>query len=262
MGNAIIYTFVFAFIQISVGFVTMAWWKAVTGESPESSIGCTIVMMTAASLISAAWFLWIKWAEVSRNWIRTRPWAVLCWSAVASLGMLIPSMWLQELSPVELPNIAEEMFTGMIASPWGYVAIGLMAPLVEELVFRGAVLRSLLDWKGEQQWLCISISAALFAMIHMNPAQVPHAFLIGWLLGWMYYRTGSIIPGVVYHWMNNSVAFAIGHISYVMDPTYNGEETLVQMFGGSQLRVALALVFSLMILLPAIYQLNLRLKKA
>lgn len=260
MSNALIFTFVFAFIQITVGFVTMAWWKAVIGEAPESSVTCSIVMMTIASLISAVWFLWMKWAQVSRNWIRTRPWAVLCWSAVASLGLLIPSMWLQELMPAELPNISEDLFEGLIANQWGYLVIGLMAPFVEELVFRGAVLRSLLLW-SDNKWMCISISAALFAIIHMNPAQVPHAFLIGWLLGWMYYRTGSIIPGVVYHWVNNSVVYAVGHISYVLDPTNTGEETLLEMFGGSQIRMALAIVFSLMILLPAIYQLNLRLKK-
>ena len=260
MSNAIIFTFVYAFIQIMVMFITMAWWKTLTGEAPENSVGCTIVMMTISSLITAAVFLWFKWSEVSRNWIRTRPWAVLWWSAAASLGLLVPSLWIQELMP-ELPNVSEDFFKGLISNQWGYVVIGLMAPFVEELVFRGAILRSLMKW-NDNQWVCISISAALFALIHMNPAQIPHAFFIGWLLGWMYYRTGSILPGVVYHWVNNSVAYAIGHIAYVLDPSNTGEETLLEMFGGSQLRVALALVFSLMILLPALYQLNLRLKKA
>lgn len=259
MSNAIIYTFVYAFIQITIGFITLAWWKAITGEDPESSVTCSIVMMTVASLITAVWFLWIKWAEVSRNWIRTRPWSVICWSVVASLGLLVPSVWLQEHMP-EMPNLAEDLFEGLMANQWGYVVIGLVAPLVEELVFRGAVLRSLLQW-SDNQWVCISISAAIFGLIHANPAQMPHAFAVGWLLGWMYYRTGSIIPGVVYHWVNNSVAFAIGHIMIAIDPASRGDITLAQMFG-SDVRVLMAVGFSLMIFLPAIYQLNIRMKRA
>ena len=103
----------------------------------------------------------------------------------------------------------------------------------------------------------ICISAALFALIHMNPAQMPHAFMIGLLLGWMYYRTDSIIPGVVYHWVNNSVAFAAGHI---LGSVYSNVENLKlhDLFGSN---AWLAVVFSLLILLPALYQLNLRLKK-
>jgi membrane protease YdiL (CAAX protease family) len=128
-----------------------------------------------------------------------------------------------------------------------------LAPLAEELVFRGAVLRALLRWNS-RHWVGISISALLFALIHMNPAQMPHAFLIGLLLGWMYYRTDSIVPGVVYHWVNNTVAYVLFNL--YPDP----DLTLMDLFG-SQQRVLMALGFSLCIFLPALFQLNLRLKK-
>jgi hypothetical protein len=179
---------------------------------------------------------------------------VLFWTVVASLGALIPSIWLQEMLP-ELPNFAEKSLESIMSDRLGYVVVGLLAPLVEELVFRGAVLRSLLRWH-HNHWVAIAISALLFALTHMNPAQMPHAFLIGMLLGWMYYRTDSIIPGVVYHWVNNSVAYAMYKISIVVYGT--GDPTLGDMFGPS---VLMAVVFSIMMLLPALYQLNLRMKK-
>ena len=135
----------------------------------------------------------------------------------------------------------------------GYLVVGLLAPLVEELVFRGAVLKALLRWK-QNPWVGIAISALLFALIHMNPAQMPHAFLIGLLLGWMYYRTDSIVPGVVYHWVNNTVAY----IMYNLYP--NPDLTLLDLFG-SERAVMMALGFSFCIFLPALFQLNLRLKK-
>jgi hypothetical protein len=98
------------------------------------------------------------------------------------------------------------------------------------------------------------LAALLFAMIHLNPAQMPHAFMIGLLLGWLYYRTDSIVPGVVYHWVNNTVAYVL--YNFYPDPNM----TLLDLFG-SQRTVLLALLFSLCIFLPALYQLNLRLKK-
>ena len=258
MKKALFYTIIFAAIQIVIGAIVMAGWKLVTHEDPTTNIPCLITMSVIGDVIIVALFLKLKWSMVSPNWIRTRPWTVLFWCAMASIGMLVPSQWLQEVMP-ELPNWAEDMLEGLMANPWGYVVIGLAAPFVEELVMRGAVLRALLKW-NENHWVGIAISAVLFSLIHANPAQMPHAFLAGLLLGWLYYRTDSIIPGVMVHWVNNSVAFAIGHIMMAIDPASKGDITLAQLFG-SDVRVLMAVGCSLMILLPAIYQLNLRLKK-
>jgi membrane protease YdiL (CAAX protease family) len=88
----------------------------------------------------------------------------------------------------------------------------------------------------------------------MNPAQTPHAFLIGLLLGWLYYRTDSIVPGVVYHWVNNTVAY----VMYNLYP--NPDLTLVELLGTEQ-KVLMALGCSLLIFLPSLFQLNQRLNK-
>lgn len=252
MKNAIIYTIVFASLQFVIGGIVMGVFKLM-GHEP---LGSTSIFTGSilSSLLAFALFIKCKWAEVSPHWIRTRPWMVLFWTVVASLGALIPSIWLQEMLP-ELPNFAEKSLESIMSDRLGYVVVGLLAPLVEELVFRGAVLRSLLRWH-HNHWVAIAISALLFALTHMNPAQMPHAFLIGMLLGWMYYRTDSIILGVVYHWVNNSVAYAMYKISIVVYGT--GDPTLGDMFGPS---VLMAVVFSIMMLLPALYQLNLRMKK-
>lgn len=101
----------------------------------------------------------------------------------------------------------------------------------------------------------IFLSALLFAIIHFNPAQMPHAFLVGTLLGWMYYRTGSILPGVALHWANNSIAFVLCNI--LPDP----DAHLITLLG-SQQKVIMALIYSLCILLPSIYMLNKQMKRA
>ena len=252
MKNALIYTVVFAAIQVVVSLLVQAVWSQVTGKDMMSDPTGLIVTMAVFSILTILLFLWAKWSEVSRHWVRTRPWFVLFWCVLAALGALVPSTWLQELMPA-LPNFAEQEFDMILKDRWGYIIVGLLAPFAEELVFRGAVLRSLLRWNSNH-WIGIALSALLFAVIHMNPAQMPHAFLIGLLLGWMYWRTDSIVPGVVYHWVNNTVAYVLYNL--YPDP----DMTLLDLFGNQQ-RVMMALVFSLLIFLPALYQLNLRLRK-
>ncbi len=254
MKKAIIYTLVFAVVQILMPPLIGAIQRLMGMEvSQQQNATSMIIAMTASSVVVLVLFLYLRWAEVSRSYVQSRPWATLFWCALAAMGAIIPSQCLQELMP-ELPNLVEEEFDMILRDRWGYFAIGLLAPVCEELVFRGAILRALLRWTP-RHWLAIAISALLFALIHANPIQMPHAFLIGLLLGWLYYRTDSIVPGIVYHWVNNSIAYVV--YNFYPDP----QMKLIDLFG-SQRTVAAAVLFSLLILLPALYQLNLRLRKA
>ena len=252
MKRALFYTLMFVGIQLLGGGLVALAFQLLKNEDAGTSATGLIVTTAAVSIVTIVVFLAARWTVVSRHWVQTRPWFVLFWCVLAALGVLIPSSWLQEQMPV-LPNFAEETFDLIMKDRLGYFIVGLLAPLSEELVFRGAVLKALLQWK-QNPWVGIVISAVLFALIHMNPVQMPHAFLVGLLLGWMYYRTDSIVPGVVYHWVNNTVAYVMYNL--YPDP----DMTLLGLFG-SQRSVLMALVFSLCIFLPALYQLNLRLRK-
>lgn len=254
MKKAISYLLIFVGIQLLGGFICSTVWNIVTKSTDQTEaqlISTTIII----SIFTLALFLLTRWTQVSPNWIRTRPWMVLIWSVIASLGTIIPSIWIQEHMP-ELPNIVEDEFDMILQNRWGYLAIGLLAPLSEEIVFRGAILRNLLNSSRIPVWGAIAISALMFSLIHMNPAQMPHAFVIGLLLGWMYWRTGSILPGMAYHWANNSVAYVM--YNFYPDP----DMKLIDLFKGSEQHVLMAVGFSLLILLPALYQLHLWMKRA
>ena len=254
MKKAIIYLIEFLAIQLIVGWIVGLVWQLVS-KSPDTTTAMIITTSVISSVAIIAIFLLLRWTEVSPRWLRTRPWTVLTWSVVAAIGALVPSMWFQEQIP-ELPNWVENEFDTIMGTPWGYLIIGLLAPLSEEIVMRGAILRELLRSSRLTPWGAITLSAVFFALIHMNPVQMPHAFLIGLLLGWMYWRTGSILPGVAYHWANNSVAFVL----YAIYP--NPDIKLIDVFQGSQLHVYMAVFFSMLILLPALYQLHAWMRRA
>lgn len=86
------------------------------------------------------------------------------------------------------------------------VAIGI-APFMEELLFRGALLRGLTRTRGVRSatlW-----TAAFFAFFHLyNPWQILPTFFLGLVLGWVVLTTGSVWAAVVVHAMFNAVSLA------------------------------------------------------
>jgi len=262
MLRAIFYTVAFLAIQLVVSLIFNFAVPVLQAYGVDlSSHVVMFISVVLSSLLTIAVFLLLRWSTVTRSYLLSRPYFILFWVVLAALGALIPSMLLQELMPALPPVLQEivdqttEQMSSLMDMRGGYFLIALLVPLAEEIVFRGAVLRSLLRWKPDLHWPMIAVSALLFALAHGNPAQMIHAFLTGLLLGWLYYRTGSIIPGVVYHIANNTVAY----ILYKLYPDPDLE--LSDLLGNSQRTIGAAVIFSLFIFLPALYQLNQRMKR-
>ena len=89
------------------------------------------------------------------------------------------------------------------------IMISIFAPLLEEVLVRGLVLRGyLLNYTPNK---AIIASAIFFGAIHMNPWQFVAGFISGIFLGYLYYKTKSLIPSILVHFINNSlsVVFAL-----------------------------------------------------
>ena len=89
-----------------------------------------------------------------------------------------------------------------------------------------ATLLGLMSKKNH--WVAIMISAAIFGLAHANVAQFVNALLLGLLLGWMYYRTKSLVPGILLHWVNNTMAYVLSNIM----PQSDGK--LIDLFYGDE----------------------------
>lgn len=267
--NVLCYLAAFLIIQYVMMLVVGTIWLVVKGTTVSTALnqvatgmlandGMALAIITAAaSLVTILVFMLLRWSPFSRTYLRSRPWGVLFWVFVLTFGTVIPSEWLLEQLDMEMPKSMQHMFEQIMSTPVGYVAIGLLAPLAEEMVFRGAILRVLLKvFDRRWHWLPIVISAVLFGAVHGNMAQFLHAMLLGLLLGWLYYRTDSIVPGVVLHWVNNSIAYVIFNL---LPQATEGK--LIDLFAGNQRAVWMALGFSLCILLPSLFQLNERMKR-
>ena len=263
--DVVLYIILFIVIQMIVMYAGAGIWAAVKhmgymATVQDMAMGGNAILLALTSVfsnvITLALFLRIKWTPVTRDYLLSKPWLQLLWVALFTLGAIIPLTFLYEQLGIEMDDSAERLFASLMKEPWGYVAVGILAPLAEEIVFRGAILRTLLDMMSKKNhWVAIMISAAIFGVAHGNMAQFVNALLMGLILGWMYYRTKSLVPGILLHWVNNTVAFILANIL----PQTNGK--LIDLFHGDEKTVYYAVGFSLCIMIPSFIQMIQRLKK-
>ena len=257
MKKTILYLFIFVAAQLLTGFAANTISKLWFPETDSSTL--LLISSATCSIFVIILFTILKWCPVSRNYIRTRPWGTLIWSALFAIGAIIPITWAQEFIPETWrQDLIGETLAEMLKSREGYFIICVLAPLAEEIIFRGAIIRALAKWwkeKGKSniasEWYAIIISSILFAAVHANPAQIPAALVFGIFLGWLFVKTGSIFPGTIVHWINNSFAYVMLNLF----PTLPIDAKMADYFNGNQLAVAQAVIASLLIALPSLYQL-------
>ena len=93
----------------------------------------------------------------------------------------------------------------MCREPWGILAIAIGAPIGEEVMFRWGIMGHLFR-RNVSVPASILVSALLFGLMHMNPAQVFFAAAMGIMLGILYWCSGNILWSIFLHVLNNSVA--------------------------------------------------------
>ncbi|MBP5380879.1 MAG: CPBP family intramembrane metalloprotease [Bacteroidaceae bacterium] len=106
---------------------------------------------------------------------------------------------------VNAPDLMQPVFMRLAENKLGVLALVFVAPIVEELVFREGVL-GYLRRHEIGTWTAIISSSLAFALLHFNPAQIPFAFVMGIMLGYIYVKTSSIIITSIIHIINNLLA--------------------------------------------------------
>ena len=89
-----------------------------------------------------------------------------------------------------------------------FLAVVVMAPIGEEIVFRGFLQKFLEEhWKDITR--AVLITSLIFAMIHFNPYWTIQIYLLGVILGFLSWKTKSIIPSIVLHSLNNGISLIL-----------------------------------------------------
>jgi membrane protease YdiL (CAAX protease family) len=164
----------------------------------------TIVLgyMLVAILFFGKHYVELSFGRIERRMV----WPVVGMSVLIAVSQAFVLFSASSLLDVELQYQGEELerrqqlFSGIA----GALYCCVMGPIIEEIGFRGLILGGLLKMRC-RPWIAILISALVFALLHGFGAIFVTAVLFGILVGWLYWRTGSIIPGIIIHIVNNSL---------------------------------------------------------
>lgn len=127
---------------------------------------------------------------------------------------------------IPMPEWIEELNIGENNHILTVLTVVLIAPILEEFVFRGIVLKGLL---GNYNTLtAIIISSFIFGIVHLNPWQFVGAFGIGLINGWLYWKTKNLMFPVIVH-ISNNVFFTI--IGVYFGSSYLIDKPLRKIFG-------------------------------
>ncbi len=87
-----------------------------------------------------------------------------------------------------------------------YITVAVVPACVEEFTFRGIILGSL---RKHSDNLAILVSSITFGLIHGNFSQIPFAFIVGLILGYITVKTNSMLPAIIVHFLNNAISVSM-----------------------------------------------------
>lgn len=172
--------------------------------NPLDPTALSVGMIVAAVLTLA--FLW-QVRLVPRQYVKPVPEGRLKGWPLAIVAFILFALGVNQLcAPFDLSDGGTEpLFLQMSGSVWGIVTMVVVAPLIEEVVFRAGILQRLISG-GFRPAVALVVSAALFGIAHLNLAQSIPAFLLGIVLGLLYLKTGDLRLCLPAHILNNAIA--------------------------------------------------------
>jgi membrane protease YdiL (CAAX protease family) len=175
-----------------------------TGANVAVQMATALAFLLVPLALAARWGARTLGEMLARLGVRGfRVGTALKWSAAAIGAYLLFAIVYAGIFGVpEQEDIAE----GFGALPVQILLIAIAAPISEELCFRGMLFGGLRNrYRG---WIAAAIAALVFGGLHAltGISAVPPLIAFGFILCLLYEKTGSIVPAIVLHMLNNSVA--------------------------------------------------------
>lgn len=235
--KAVGYFAVWYFVSFGVSFILQAILRGVySTDGPDTfayrisslSYGITLVSNLVVVFIFAIYYHFRGTGLFSQaSLVKSKPVVLTnaitlgacCYFAlnyiISLLSLLLPKAWVNLLNPLPMDGFEENQAVA-------FLSVCLIAPICEELVFRGLIAKTLST--AVPSWLAVGVSSLAFGIVHYNsgPIAVVYATLMGVLFGWLFFRTKSLVPCVFAHALFNAASFFADRIdaSIFMIVTY------------------------------------------
>ncbi len=187
------------YLALDVSLLAWLWWQCrragttmagLIGEVPRDPAAWRRIWLTPVLLIFSMGCFFLLWLPLSWVWP----------GFVQTVVLEYPAVWEADHPGPSLLEVFSFVLSG---------------PILEELIFRGVLLRR---WASPgNEWRALLVSSFIFAIFHIDPIG---AFAFGLVMGLLYAATGSLWVPIACHILNNAIAFAL-EFTPLIDQEYN-----------------------------------------
>jgi uncharacterized protein len=213
-ADAVILLLVFLGCQAALGLAAALATGAARGNVNGLIVACIEAGSFAALIPVARWRLGRRITDYVRYVpVRAGAWAAMficCVGLIAGLRQL-EGLVVRIIPVTRFWREAFGRITGAGAFARGLVVAAVVAPLVEEIIFRGIILRGFAAKYGTTRALLYS--SLLFGIVHLNPWQFFPAVFLGLFLGTVYLRTGTVAATSAAHSFYNGAVLVLSRFS-------------------------------------------------
>ena len=139
------------------------------------------------------------------------------------------------LGSLEIPNFGIYLV---------YVFVICITPAVcEEVLFRGVILSGFKKYGAR---IAIILSSLIFTFMHGNAEQTVHQFIVGIIVGYLFFKSGNVLLGIIVHFFNNFISITLSYAFADTAAAGEAAETASNFvsWGVLFLNLALALIYA------------------
>jgi membrane protease YdiL (CAAX protease family) len=186
------------------------------GDGELTLLGAIVILVsTQLALLLVAWlFVWLPRAlsglpmpgpDAARALRLGFGWGLVAWFGstvvIAAVAILLEAIGMPP--PVQTAERAVALLDPVLV----VLAVVVLAPIAEEVFFRGVVYNAWLRESGPR-FAAIG-SSLLFSVIHLSLVSLLPIFLLGLALAWVYRRTGNLLAPIAMHATVNGISVAL-----------------------------------------------------
>ena len=233
MNNRLSIQAAFGIVILSIlsAFIAGGLVLAIGLSNPDSSqkfyTFISFIIGQGFMIVPLLWFLKSKREPIfKRLRINSISYETLIHSIMLSTGVIILSDELDRIIQSFFPApeyivdlnalLRPETFLGFVLL---FIAVAIIAPIGEELLFRG-FFQQVLEKHWKDVTRAILMTALIFSMIHMNPYWFAQIYILGIILGFIAWKTKSVLPALILHGMNNAMAMLFAFVDLEKNNLY------------------------------------------
>ena len=221
---SLVYILIVAFRTISASMVQTMDYAEIYDLLMNEIMDQTLMLTLISALVSIPliYFVFFDKKEKPAGKRITLLYAALFGVGVSIVANVIVSLTGLEKLSETYQELNSHIYTGNVL--FEILAAGLIIPIVEELVFRGVILKNLYQLAGK--WPALIISSLIFGIMHMNLVQFVYASILGFAMGFVYISYRSILAPILFHMAANTFSIMVSDWDWMHQKMENPIVTL------------------------------------